>query len=849
MSSKSDGKMAEDAVRDWDATESSSKGPLPLRSNTPQSTFTPKGPLFRNLDEAHQAITSRLPSRSASHTNPDTSQPSSPASSVNVHISNPAASAESPLSDRLMDFSTDIHPAHRQRYTPFPGSASTGAEWTKTPSELSPAVSPFASSSSGSNSARICPDSGARVSSVISKTSENENTVEDIYDQYRTSVHMEEPSWSTEEHQTETVSGRAVMNNYSHHSEARLPSLTHCSRDIQRAKTGIDLGTDHWHMYDDDDPANGNHQASLAYLPRVRVGMSRSTERSSNGPLNFSRPVLSLRSAVNSQALMPLSTNTSQTNKQGELPTHEVSRSNSTHAKSTTSHEDPDFVIYGRLSTQLGNDSSEDRACQEGDGSHGDISTARLSTDSDEDPFKYDRGSFTVFLQPSREREVSAALRRVSGASIASASGLFHHSSSTDPPPPPGLRSNNPFVNRLQGYQVPIVNYDWNDGDEPREVKISVRSPPAAHPNSPVQPTIGLSEFVREQNKRHRKDINTLMSDGLDWETVATSVGRFDSNRALASSNGLSDSHPVKFTGSSIADYSDTSSIHVPQFDAFSSSEQILQYPLPDGRANAPYPRTLKESGRPIFLPKPRIHRVNGYLQNSYCNFTDPLTDSSRNSTRSAFVEKLSASIRSRSARKLAQRRNDYLSKRWSSSKFASLDSLSSTDSEQFEGMNGAEMADAHGNRPMATHSENHGTMAVNERQEQQSHRTEHGLLASALPKQPLAVHFNGHNPTHSNQPHTLGSPTLFSFPLISLQEAAMRAATRSEHGDDHTLTSGVGTRKNSSMVSSKAGQRTTPPAPQLAKPAPAHPGRPTSASILGISVADRGYSGYSQGM
>ncbi|KAL2165367.1 hypothetical protein VTH06DRAFT_665 [Thermothelomyces fergusii] len=140
---------------------------------------------------------------------------------------------------------------------------------------------------------------------------------------------------------------------------------------------------------------------------------------------------------------------------------------------------------------------------------HGEASDD-LSSDSDDDPFKYDRDSFAVFLQPSRERETSN------------------------------------------------VEYDWASGDAPNEVRISVR-PPVAPPNSPVVLASGVEDSVERPGGGHgRKEMSTLMSDGADWETVATSVGQFDSNRALASSSGLSGSHLVKVTGSSIADYSDT---------------------------------------------------------------------------------------------------------------------------------------------------------------------------------------------------------------------------------------------------------------------------------------------------
>jgi hypothetical protein len=826
MSGKSNGKAKEHAEY-WTATEGSSEGSImefPSRAYSPRS-ITPKGTLFTNLGEAHQAITSRSASRSAENHIPETLFEPSSVSSVNA--SSTAGSAEDLMSVRHLEFTKPNGPAHCRCVTPFFGTASTSNERSKTPTDPSPIVSPFASSVSGSNSAQDNLNNGSREDSANSEPLRTGNTVEGIFDCYYMVSPMAEKSASGGAPQE--ASGIAPLNDtLSHHSEANSQSVNHRSPDIRRAQTGIDLGKHRWEMYH---PISEPPQISLPELAHVPGGAAHSARASRGRPPNFSRPVRSVHSVSNSPGFTTVSVNGSQGSGLA--------------------------VNYGRPLPQPVREILQDRTCQESDTSHA-SSNAGLSTDSDEDPFKYDRRSYTVFLQPSREREVSAALRRVSGESTASASGIFQHSPSQEPATPRLAQSNNPFVNRLQCYQAPILEYDWDDEDGPNEVKISVRSPPAP-PSSPIQPATGLSEFVQGlESQRRRKDIHTLMSDGADWETVATSVGQFDSNRALASSTGLSGSHPVKTTGSSIADYSDTSSVHVPQFDAFSSRERILQYPATDCTPDDRYRRTLRDTRRPVFLPKPRIHRVNGYLQNTHRMFTDPTTGSSGNSTRSALVEKLSASIRSRSARKREHRRDmDHNnSERWSKSKFRSLDSLSSTYSEQLDRTDEAQLAGSarETGSTMAPGSKKLGEAAGNGVREQQHHNTTSRLLASSIPKEPPVAHLKRVNPAephHSHQSFDLGSPTLFSFPLISLEEAAQRVALsrENENDDDCTVTSGTRTRKNSSMDSSKATQRTTPLTPHLRKPVPTHSRRPTSASIMGISEAHRGYSGYAQGM
>jgi hypothetical protein len=146
---------------------------------------------------------------------------------------------------------------------------------------------------------------------------------------------------------------------------------------------------------------------------------------------------------------------------------------------------------------------------------------------------------------------------------------------------------------------------------------------------------------------------------------------------------------------------------------------------------------------------------------------------------------------------------------------------------------------------------DNYGGVTVTGRghEGRQDQGTNNGLLASPMPREPSAARLKDQKPPQSYEgPRSFDSPTLFAFPLISLQEAAQRAAVRAHNGDDFTVTSGVRTRKNSSMDSSKATQRTTPPTPHLTKPIPAYSRRPSSASILGIPIADRGNYGYSQG-
>ncbi|KAL2180177.1 uncharacterized protein P884DRAFT_192855 [Thermothelomyces heterothallicus CBS 202.75] len=811
MSSKSDGE--EDThTQYWNPTEDAQRAPL-SHFKSPRS-ITPKGPLFPNLGEAHQAITSRLVSRSTANQPPAAHIEPVPSSSSTSFAN---VSSSSDLAIGKPD------PPSRQRYlTPCSASASTGADSAKTPTDPSPVVSGL-ESSSASNSAGDRLNQGAKADPAGLPVSKAGNSMEDIYSYYHKPSPGTEPSEILSNCQSRAASGAHSDSSHQHNPKERLSRAT-----------------------------SKEPRLSLHEPVHSSDNESYSTQKPFDGVQNFSRPVLSPQSVSHPHDWIAVSSNPGEVSIVDSTSINLAARNYSAISQSTASPVASDVVVYGRIPPYSCTGSLHDRGYGEAKESHGETSDD-LSSDSDEDPFKYDRDSFTIFLQPSREREVSAALRCVSADSAASISGISRHTPSQRPNNTPRVgHIANPFANRLQCYQTSIVDYDWESGDASNEVKISVR-PPTAPPNSPVEAASGVRDHVEGAGSGHdRRNVNTLISDGADWETVATSLGQFDSNRALASSSGLSGSHLVKVTGSSIADYSDTSSIHVPHFDAFSSTERILPQQASENMRNTSHSRALNGPGRPVFLPKPRIHRVNGYLQNSRRMFTDTTTGSSANPSRNALVEKLSASIRSRSARKRAQQLQRRSNEQWPKSRFESLESLSSTYSEPPSVTDSAPMASSacEGGSTLVPVNENAGGIVMVRRGKEgrQTQESKRGTLASPLTGEPSTAHAKDKQPTDSSHsPRSFDSPTLFSFPLISLQEAASRAANRSQNDDDRTVTSKGRTHKNSSMVSSKANQKTAPPTPQVTEPMHAHTRRPTSASILGIRVTHQDSPVHSQ--
>ncbi|KAL2147210.1 hypothetical protein VTI28DRAFT_165 [Corynascus sepedonium] len=531
--------------------------------------------------------------------------------------------------------------------------------------------------------------------------------------------------------------------------------------------------------------------------------------------------------------------------------TNATASNSSTPGQSIISNSDSESAVYARLPYWHDSDNIPSLDYEEADDGHGVVSYD-ASTDSDEDPFQYDRGSFTVFLQPGRERDVDAALPHMSTRSVASVSSDIGYSSCPKPNSQCVGQITNPFANRLQFYQPSTVNHGWEDQQVSREVGISVR-PPAAPPNSPVEPTFGLSEYVEEPGSSgRRQDVNTPMSDSTDWETIATSVGRCGSNNAFASSGVLSNSHHVKVAGSSIADYSDTSSVHVPHFDASFSTERTLLQPSLRHMNTFSTPRALDDSRHPIFSPRPRIYRFNNYLQNSRGMFTDTSTGTGAISTRNALVGKLRASIRSRSTRKSVQLCDQYLDDPLFRLRYDSTGSVSSIYSDQVGATEGAPVtSSAHKGKstPISVNENTSGIVVVrHENEGKQIQKMDESLLASTFPGKPRAAHVKDQHPTKlPRSPGPMDSSTLFAFPLISLEEAARRATTRIQDEDDFTVTSGMRSREKSSTVSSKGTQRTSPPTPQIMELKPAYARRPTSADILGIKTVHDGSSDYLQ--
>ncbi|KAJ9152135.1 hypothetical protein NKR23_g2630 [Pleurostoma richardsiae] len=239
-------------------------------------------------------------------------------------------------------------------------------------------------------------------------------------------------------------------------------------------------------------------------------------------------------------------------------------------------------------------------------------------TDSNESLFEYDR--FRGLLHESQEREVSMALRRVSGVSLHSRATIC----SPDGTPVRNIARSpiiaTPLVTPTGGSGMPQGTQPCSS--QQQDGFYNPSSIPSAWAQDEYQNTVKVPVYQTAKQKaeaeaRHefRAEIDLLGvhkdDDKDDWETVATSAGP-PTGAGLSFTGHTVNSRGLKETGSSIADVSDSASSHHPELGRFASTERILQHPAPKSDASAFSKRTLKDTTKPIFLPKPRIHRVNG---------------------------------------------------------------------------------------------------------------------------------------------------------------------------------------------------------------------------------------------
>lgn len=230
------------------------------------------------------------------------------------------------------------------------------------------------------------------------------------------------------------------------------------------------------------------------------------------------------------------------------------------------------------------------------------------------------------------EREVSNALRRASGMSAYSddsiSSPLRYTEYQSDLPSSESIGclrrqsiadgesisgNGDDAAGRMQAfYNRGAIAPSWVNNYHSNAIRVPINPqggildlPP---PSPPTQHTLPAPN-QGQSAERVSDDIN-------DWETVGESaLGGYRSNGATDGMLGGT----VHRAGSSIANTSDegTGSSHIPDIEEYGSTERFVQHPGPIEYHNDYRLRDLKETRTPVFLPKFREHKINGYLADS----------------------------------------------------------------------------------------------------------------------------------------------------------------------------------------------------------------------------------------
>ncbi|OAA68198.1 hypothetical protein SPI_00393 [Niveomyces insectorum RCEF 264] len=294
------------------------------------------------------------------------------------------------------------------------------------------------------------------------------------------------------------------------------------------------------------------------------------------------------------------------------------------------------------------------------------VSAEGLTTDSDDDPFRYDKDPYKIFLHPSKERDVSAALIHLSGVSSHSRATVYsqndgivsrhnHAHTSLHVPAIPRIRLNNCSLasdrkarsltpeSLEEFYDASAVQPNWVGlgGDGTYEVKVVLQdvNDPETTNDDEKKVTENKEKTKGRADSRVLNDKNLLrnslyyktgkdygvLSERDEWETVATS-GAGVGSLGLSFPKGFAvDTQGVKLTGNSLADVSDDddddnndASFRRVAFDEYASTDRIVQHPsdLHESEEGVPI-RHLSTADFPVLVPKQRVHRVNGFAQDS----------------------------------------------------------------------------------------------------------------------------------------------------------------------------------------------------------------------------------------
>ncbi|KAL7620648.1 hypothetical protein AAE478_009643 [Parahypoxylon ruwenzoriense] len=245
--------------------------------------------------------------------------------------------------------------------------------------------------------------------------------------------------------------------------------------------------------------------------------------------------------------------------------------------------------------------------------SEADLSYFNYSNESNGDPFKYDGGHYQAVLRPTKEREVSQALKRLSQVAGPSQTTIFTPDDSDcemditeqrDSKPHLGNITRIPLVGRPAGgvFNQAAVHAPQNG---PRELKLVLDRKPWLEKGKKAENASRSSGL----NIRGSSRFNNLPRDSTgDWVTEL-------SDGSYSTEGPLGTKGVIKTTGSSIADYSDNDEADFP--GAFSPRPHVVRHPAGRNQPESYELRNLKDTKQPVLLPKALTNRAGGFLENS----------------------------------------------------------------------------------------------------------------------------------------------------------------------------------------------------------------------------------------
>lgn len=287
-------------------------------------------------------------------------------------------------------------------------------------------------------------------------------------------------------------------------------------------------------------------------------------------------------------------------------------------------------------------------------------------------------------------------------------------------------------------------------------------------------------------------------SDRDEWETVATSGAGYDTVGPSVGLRTFYNSRSIKKAGSSIADVSDEDTTFPSNQELSGSQERILQHPPDDDGPHNYRLRNLKGAGRPVFVPEPRFHRVNGFMQNSTRFISD------LNTTNSSFVRNVSNPFRNIASKRKVNESHFPPNKNGGNSKFEFRDSA---DIASF----GEHLA-----------QNKHFQSCQNDTDHRDGH---HSASDSSQNTSPAGSQYNqeGKNEESGLTLESGQTDHKLPFVLLPLPEAARRQALRRASGeDDQTETGTARARRAGSYTPSfKTARGFSSPSSQLIPPLP----------------------------